>query len=155
MPSVLDHPAVGVVPSARDGTWSVVVPGGQYLIREWTWGERRRLVDLCADGAGGFDGERFAREMVALIVEPDPGAESRELVAAIALRLLGVAPGQRPLPLLEAEASFARAWGFGPRELDRQPALRLDQQLAHLPAVEHSSNAVPAGWTSIVVAGDH
>ena len=150
MTSILDQPDVEVTAWLSDGSWDVGIPGGRFHIRPWTWGERRRLIDACVGADGRLDADAFAHGLSSLVARPEPTASNRPLLAAIALRLLGVSPGQEPISLLDAEASLASAWGFGPFELDPQPAPRLDQHVARLPATATPDGA-PAGWTSIVI----
>jgi len=156
--SVLEHPDVAVSPDVRGGTWTVDVPAGRYSVRRWTWGERRHLLDACGDVANGkFDRRRFARTLCNLVVEPPPAAAPDAVVlAAVALRLLGADPDQPVLPLLDAEALFARSWRWGPAELDGQPADRLDRHGTRLAEeAQQAATAAPPrlddGWTSIVV----
>jgi hypothetical protein len=151
VPSVVELAEVAVTADLRDGTWAVEIPSGRHRVREWTWGERRRLVDSAIRPGPVLDAEAFVEGLVALLVDPVPSAPDRDLLGAVTLRLLGVAPGQQPPSLLGAEAAFARAWGFGPAELDHQPAPRLDQQLALLPPLEPTVAPHRGEWTSIVV----
>lgn len=154
MPSILEHRDVDVTPSVSDGTWSVDLPDGRFRIRPWTWGERRRLIDACAGADGRLDADAFVHGLADLVTQPPPTPPARPVIAAIALRLAGVAPGQRPMSLLDSEALLASAWGFGPLELDPQPAPRLDQQVARLPLIPPSGVAPSSAWTSIVIADD-
>lgn len=151
MPSILEQPDVEVTATPHDGGWVVEIPDGRFRIRPWTWGERRHLIDASIRADGRFDAPAFVHGLVELVVRPAPADASRRVLAATALRLLGVAPGQRPMSLLDAEAAFAAAWGFGPLQLDPQPAPRLDQQIARFPPSPSVAQAPPAGWTSIVV----
>lgn len=158
--SVLDRPDVTAGLDAGTGRWHATVGAGRYTVREWTWGERWRLVDGCTRG-GGFDRGAFVDHLLGLLVTPVPAGGDRALVAAVTLRLLGVEPGARPASLLAAEAALIRAWGVGPAELDAQPARRLDQHLAALttsPATSPAAAPVSpgwdeaAGWNAIVVS---
>lgn len=152
---VLDRPDVVVVLDPATGRWRVTVGAFAGTVREWSWGERWRLVDGCVRGApisATFDRAAFVDGLVDLLVEPTPGYDDRPLVAAVTLRLLGVDPDDRPVPLLAAEAVLVEAWRLGPAELDGQPARRLDQHLAARPRPEPAvAQEVTAGWNTIVV----
>lgn len=154
MPTVLDH-----VDAERDlatGTWRVRVGATQHDVREWTWGERRRLVSACVrPGPVGpeLDAEAFLDGLVELLVAPPPQPSQRDLLAAVTLRLCGVVPDAPAGSLLEAEARLARGWGWGPAELDHQPAPRIDE---HLGAWSGPSAATAdrSGWTGVIVVDD-
>jgi hypothetical protein len=149
--SVLDRPEVRVDPDLAQGTWTVGLPPAArpaYRVRGWTWGERRRLVDSCVVGSS-FDRERFVGALVQLLVEPRPPAEDAPVLAATALRLLGIEPDARPPSLLRSEAVLAATWGWGPVQLDPQPADRIDRHLMEL-AVSATSGTT-TGWNEIEV----
>src|SRR5690606_10513918 len=71
MPTALD--LVDVTPDLGRGTWRVAIGDRAYTVREWTWGERRRLLAACVrddDGAAALDGASFAQGVVQLLVAP-------------------------------------------------------------------------------------
>lgn len=152
MPTALD--LVDVTPDLGRGTWRVAIGDRAYTVREWTWGERRRLLAACVrddDGAAALDGASFAQGVVQLLVAPPPPSDARDLLAAVALRLCGVVPGARPAPLLESEVRLARERGWGPAELDHQPAPRIDEQLR---APAGSGAGAADGWSGVIVIDD-
>lgn len=157
MPTVLDH-----VDAERDlatGTWRVRAGAAQHDVREWTWGERRRLVSACVrPGPAGpeLDSEAFLDGLVELLVAPPPQPAQRDLLAAVTLRLCGVVPGASARSLLQAEARLAREWGWGPAELDHQPAPRIDEHLRAWSgsAAGPAGTADGSGWTGVIVVDD-
>ncbi len=148
--SVLDCDGVAVRHDPTSATWELTAAGAAFTIREWTWGERRRVIAAAVLGEGDgaiLDGAAFAAAFTDLVADPAPGAELRPVVAAAALRLLGARPDAPVRPLLESEAALAGAWRCGPAELDGQPAPRLDEHAARLQPAAPG----PPGWNSIVV----
>lgn len=144
--SVLERPEVRVESDPVTGVWTIRLGDRSYRVREWTWGERRRLVDSDVRDGTFLRGD-FVNGLVKLLVSPAPEDEEVPVLAAAALRLLGVEPQARPVPLLAAEAAFASRWGWGPAQLDRQPASRMDRHLALM-----SADAVESsGWNRIEV----
>jgi hypothetical protein len=171
--SVLDLPGVVVDADVATGGWQVALPaqaaagrpaGGpaagpaagsasQYRIREWTWGERRRLVAASMRADGRLDRARFLRRLVELLADPVPEAGEDALLASVALRLLGVGSSSWVGSLPSAEAVLARTWGWGPAELDQQPAPWVDGHLRALGG-QPTAAASQAGWTTIIVVAD-
>lgn len=140
-----------------------------WLARRWSWGERRRLLAWAAP-SGLLDAERFVAGLLDLLVTALPAAghesdaaaanpgEERDWLASVTLELLGVRPGTTAASLGHAELVAARALGWGPLELDRQPLPAADELLAAL--LEPEASAAPAvsrpeplddTWTRIVV----
>ncbi len=147
MSSVLD--AVDVTPDLSSGHWQVRFGGFEHTVRPWTWGERRRLLAASLRPGPRLDRDAFLEGLVGLLSDPPPEAAGRAVIAAVALRLCGVEPGQRVAPLLDAEAWLAQTWRWGPAELDHQPAPRIDEQLRDLAAP-----APTDGWNRIEVHDD-
>ncbi|WP_428264571.1 hypothetical protein [Haliangium sp.] len=114
----------------RTGAWSLEGWGRTHRLREWTWAERRCLVDACSP-RGRLDGARFLRAMLDLLVEPAPPADATSLYGYVCLSLLEV-PGAPQQSLTASEVALARAFGWGPRQLAEQPAAQVDRLLAHL-----------------------
>jgi hypothetical protein len=143
----LDLDGVQAWRELRSGELRVRALGVECRVREWTWGERRRLVEAALDG-GRLDRERFVDGLVELVMEPVPPAELRSLFAHVALRLLGVRGGARPPSLVESERRLARELGWTPQMIDAQAAAAIDRLVGE---VEPAEAEAPPGWTRIVV----
>ncbi len=151
--SVLDCESLRVRHDPSSATWELTAGEAAFTIREWTWGERRRVISAAVVGEGDdaiLDREAFVEGFTGLVADPVPDAGLRPLVAAAALRLLGARPGVPVPSLLETEAALAGTWRWGPAELDGQPAPRLDEHAARL----RTTSGGPPGWSSILVGDD-
>lgn len=149
VPVPVDVDGMAVRRDLRDGTWRLDAWGHAHALREWTWGERARLVDGCV-GSRGFDRHRFMDGLLDLLLDPEPPEGLAALYAYVALGLLGVRAGHRVEPLVRSQVRIARAFGWGPAELDRQPASQVDRMLEALSAPQPASG----GWNSIVVVDE-
>lgn len=146
----------------RSGTWVLDGWGRQIVVREWTWAERRRLLEVCrSDGpvnhesdvardtgrvrspsrpllgrAAGFDREHFIAGLVALCCEPVPPRSLWPVYAHVVLGLFGVDGGQ-PLPhVVGAERRLAELFGWEPDRIGGQSAVDLDRLLDGLEPAE-------------------
>jgi hypothetical protein len=147
--SILDRPEVRVELDSATGAWTVGLGDRSYRVREWTWGERRRLVDGHVRD-GGFLREAFVTALVDRLVSLLPDEVEVPVLAAATLRVLGVDPRARPILLFAAEALVATSWGWGPAQLDPQPASRIDRHVAAMA----STPAEPPGWNRIDVVDE-
>lgn len=140
----------------RSGRWELDGWGRRVVVREWTWAERRRLLEACRRGAG-LDRRHFVAGLVALCCEPVPPAELWPLYAHVVLELFGV-DGRRPLPAIAgAELRLAERLGWDPARVGPQSAVDLDRLLAELAGPTAPMNPAPAappGWRRIVIADD-
>lgn len=156
IPVPVDVRGLAVRRDVRGGTWQLSGWGHDHVLREWTWGERQRLVDGCV-GSSGLDTHAFVHALLGLLLRPAAPSGLEPLYACVALGLLGVEAGRRVEPLVDAQVRVARAFGWGPAELDAQPAAEVDRMLRA--AVAPRSATPPAtgavGWNSIVVVGDN
>lgn len=145
----------------RSGSWELDGWGQRIVVREWTWAERRRLLEACGRGPA-FDRRHFVAGLLALCCEPVPPAPLWSLYAHIVLDLLGI-DGERALPAIaRAELRLAECFDWGPAQVGPQSAVDLDRLLAELgpaPGVMTAPTAPPAmeqavplpGWRKIVV----
>lgn len=145
----------------RSGDWRLDGWGRVVVVREWTWAERRRLLEACRRGQS-LDQARLVAALVALCCAPLPPAELWPLYAHVVLGLFGV-DGERPLPAIAAaELRLAERLGWDPARVGPQSAVDLDRLLAALdpaapapPALQAppaaAAAAPPAGWRRIVV----
>jgi hypothetical protein len=147
--SILARPEVRVAAGSATESWGVDVEDATFKVRGWTWRERRRLVDSFVHG-DVFERDGFIQGLVELLVSPTPEDDEVPVLAAVTLRLLGVDPRARPPSLLASEALLAKRWGWGPAELDPQPAARIDRHLAAIPAMPLKT----PGWNRIDVVDD-
>lgn len=143
-----------------EGAWTLSGWGAVSRLREWTWGERRRLVEACTTAAG-LDSPRFLDGLLRLLVDPPPPPSLRALYGYVCLGLLGAGDDADLQPLVERELLLARACGWSPHALDSDPAGGLDRLVRALRDSEPTDRraAVPhppvaggaSGWTSIVI----
>ena len=143
----------------RSGTWVLDGWGRQVVVREWTWAERRRLLELCRS-ATSFDREHFVAGLVALCCEPLPPRSLWPIYAHVVLGLFGV-DGTRPLPqVVGAERKLAEWFGWEPDRIGGQSAVDLDRLLAGLEpdeaavrasAVQPSMTSPDPTWRRIVI----
>ena len=157
----IDVDGLSVSRDVQSGDWVLDGWGRTCRLREWTWAERRHLVDGCRAG-GEFDATRFLRAMLALLVDPAPPEDLSELYGYVCLELLQV--DAAPLQSLTAsEVRLAREFGWGPRELAEQPAMQVDRLLAYIVArgqdgqvakAEATPSPTAPGSYSIVIVDD-
>lgn len=144
--------ALQVERDLASGAFVVATPAGAKLrLREWSWGERARLIAACTV-EGQFDRARFVDAFVELLFAPSPPDEERELLACVALELLGVSEEGSRTPLAARELAFAQRLGWSPAQLDAQGAPGLDRiwaQLARTPPTQRAD-----GWNTIEVVSD-
>lgn len=143
----------------RSGNWELDGWGRRVVVREWTWAERRRLLEACRRGSG-FDRSHFVAGLVALCCEPIPPASLWPLYAHVVLGLMGV-DGSRALPsVAAAELRLAELFDWDPARTGSQSAVDLDRLLGELEPspVAHArpvAAAPPAqGWRRIVFEDD-
>jgi len=152
--SVLDHDEIVVRRDVAVANWSVEVEADRFEVREWTWGERVRLIESCLE-PNRFDRSGFTDRLVELLVEPTPSGDAVAVLAAIALRLQGVDPDAAPpATLLDSERRLIAEWGWTFDQLDKQSACRIDRHLQETPALRQAANAAGPEWNSIVVLDD-
>lgn len=147
----------------RSGAWTLEGWGARVLVREWTWAERRRLLEACRRGAS-FERETFVAGLVALCCDPLPPASLWPIYAHVVLDLFGI-DGIRALPnLARAELALAERFDWDPARVGSLGAIDLDRLLgelerprASLPrspsaTVDRTRREVPpAGWRRIVI----
>lgn len=131
-------------------------------LREWTFGERRRLLRACV-GSTGFDEGRFLEAFTQLVYSPAPPEGLRPLFAHLALSLFGVDDGPC-LSQEEADLCLARELGVLPSRSDGESAPELDRLIRSLSAGSSPSVGSAAqpgsasksndGWTRILVVDD-
>ncbi len=141
-----------------DAHFTIVGFGQEVTLREWTWGERRRLLAE-RTSTGRLDPAAFITDLLDLVCRPALPQPLQPIFAHAALLLLGVRPGQASQPtLLESELLMAEAFGWTPLAIDREPAGRLDALVAELRRRRSpASSRVPAnrfGTHHIVVNDD-
>lgn len=142
----------------RSGTWALDGWGRRVVVREWTWAERRRLLEACRRGSA-FDRRHFVAGLVALCCEPVPPGELWPLYAHVVLGLLGI-DGRRALPAIAgAELRLAERLGWDPARVGSLSAVDVDRLLAELEgpvarAVTAAPAAPPQGWRRIVIEDD-
>jgi hypothetical protein len=142
------------------GNWELDGWGRRVVVREWTWAERRRLLEACHRGSE-FDRSHFVAGLVALCCEPIPPASLWPLYAHLVLGLLGV-DGSRPLPsIAAAELQLAERFDWDPARSGSQSAVDLDRLLGELEPSMSSArsrpvapSAPPSGWRRIVIEDD-
>lgn len=141
-----------VVYDVRAGRWHCTGWGGAWALREWTWGERRRLVETCCRD-DGFDDDLFTAAVPGLLYEPEPPAELAPLFTVAALDLLDLdeAPD---VALDEAERMLAERFGWRPTEMDGEPARAIDRLLRELLPGSSTVSQRDDGWTTILVVED-
>lgn len=134
-----------------DGGWRIMLDESEFQLREWTWGERHRLISASTQ-RGRLDRSAFLDGLVALLVTPAPPHELTALFACCALKLMGVPEGAQPVPLAEAERWLAERFGWRPGDLDGERSGDIDRLLSQL-AVEGQSviphRAPGPGWKTI------
>jgi hypothetical protein len=138
---------VAVRGDPRDGGFEVAAFGSSCRLRGWTWGERKRLVELCTM-RGVLDRGLFLRAFVELVYAPAPPETLAPIFAHVALSLFGVRPETRAVPVRAAERIFAERFGWSPGAIDREQCSDLDPLLAIDSA---RSSSPPAGWNRIEV----
>ena len=144
----------------RSGSWELEGWGRRVRVREWTWAERRRLLEACVRGSS-FDRAHFVAGLVALCCEPRPASSLWPLYAHVVLGLFGV-DGGRSLPALDAaELRLAERFDWDPARVGSQSAVDLDRLVAQIeplrprPALPpRASVAPPQGWRRIVIEDD-
>ncbi|MFV8754459.1 hypothetical protein ACNOYE_28255 [Nannocystaceae bacterium ST9] len=144
------------------GIWELEGWGRRVVVREWTWAERRRLLEACRRGSG-FDRQHFVAGLIALCCRPRPASELWPLYAHVVLGLFGI-DGARPLANpASAELRLAERFDWDPARVGPQSAIDLDRLLAELepatPRARVSTPALPAavppaGWRRIVIEDD-
>jgi hypothetical protein len=133
------------------GEFELACAGARVRLREWTWGERRRLVEACARD-GRLDRSAFLDGLLELLCDPPPPVEMRTVFGFAALALLGVGGGPvSTVPLPTTEAALARELGWTPSLLDGQAASAVDRVVAALGGAAPVRAPVDDGWTRIVV----
>ena len=102
----------------EDGTYAVVVDGGEYRFRQWTWGEKNRITDAAAvadldSGQLRVDIARFNELMLATSLVAAAGMPSitpaalRDLNPVLGDTLLAIAFWVNELPAAEKKTSSA------------------------------------------------
>ncbi|MET0389344.1 MAG: hypothetical protein ABW321_25445 [Polyangiales bacterium] len=137
------------------GRYALTGFGQRCILREWTWGERRRLLAACVSH-GQLDRTRFVDALLGLLTEPTPTGPAREIYASGVLWLLGITP-ERALPqCTAAEVALAERFGWGPTALERESAVTLDRWLvqAALSVKPSAATRHESGWNQIAVHDD-
>ncbi len=131
-----------------DGTWRLTAGEKVYLLRPWTWGERRRLI-FAATRAGRLDVDAFLAGLVGLLYDPAAPEPLTPLFALAALRLMEIPDEAAAWPLSEAERALAGRYGWLPGTLESEPAGDVDRILADAAPLPVHAAPPGAGWTSI------
>lgn len=134
------------------GEFAIATPSGaRFRAHEWTWGERRRLLEG-AKSRGDFDRQTFVEGLCELVLAPAPPPEERPALACLMLELFGVSERSPRRPLVRVEVELARRFGWTPQSLDGNAAPALDA-VAALAGGDAATSDTEA-WTSIEVEGD-
>lgn len=139
------------------GLYELTGWGARHQVRPWTWGERRRLLAQHT-GAHGLDRAGFVVALLGLLMTPVPAEPLWPLYAHVVLSLMGIRPGQPPASLTDTEVLVARHMGWGPRELDAQPAPAIDRiasRLRQLAGGAAPARAPDPNWNRIVFDESH
>lgn len=140
----LEELAIGYWPGEH--VWHVHTDGLEMSLREWTWGERKRLL-LAAQRNDGLDLDALCEGFVELLYQPAPPPTLAPLFTYVGLRLFradGLAGG---LTLAEAEQRLATELGLPPSRLDVERVSDLEHWVRTL---SESGPAIPEpGWTRL------
>lgn len=135
-----------------ENSWRIGGAGDDHVLREWTWGERHRLIAACTRD-GRLDPRALIAGLVALLLTPEPVEELRDLYAYVSLRLLGVPDDHRPMALVDAEWLLAERFGWRPEDFDAEPAGAIDRLLHRLTGaakqLSEQGQGQEQGWTTI------
>lgn len=142
-----DLPEVAIDYHPGTHRWTVQADALATTLREWTWGERKRLLRASVTG-GALDADQFARSFTTLLCAPPPAAELTPLATYIGLSLFAREDGR---PIAAAERKAARALGLPPGALDGELVSDVEACLPDAPAVDAPPVAPPseAGWTRL------
>ena len=149
-------PPVESIEVRRDlerGPWIVTCGAERFEVREWTWGERARLLEACAHG-GNFDRNLFVDGLLELVVTPAPGRELRPLLALVVLQLFGVRESSPRVGLTRMEDALMRRFGWMPSRFDGEQACALDRLAAEILGDASAAAQGASTWNRIVVKGD-
>ncbi len=168
----------------EDGTYVFEVDGGRYRFRQWTWGEKNRVIDAAtvADPAGGrmrLDVARFNELMLAASLAAAEGVEEvtpaalRRLNPVLGDALLVIAYWVNELPAGKKKSlrsavrgghshpdliSFrlCREFGWTPRQVRAQRAVDVEEMVLILEEMDTLSTLVSADedTTTILIAED-
>lgn len=132
---------------AADATAEVTWRGTGYLLRAWTFGERRALLSAYLGGDGVLDTASLSDAALELLVRPVPQEPpDRDVVAlaALAWSATGGAAVPAPVPGVEPATQTVRlaaVTGWRPRDIDAAPAADVDRWFAALPGQPSAQSA--------------
>ncbi len=137
----------------RTGELEIDVLGVSCRAREWTWGERRRLLES-ASFSGRLDRALLLEGLGELCFDPAPPRSLLPVFAYVLLAAQGVRRGDRPAPLERSELELVRTLGWTPSTIDGQRAGAVDRLVAALAPPAQAAPEGGTGWTRIVVGDE-
>jgi len=134
--ATIDGQELAYSASAADGTYAFQVTGGEYRFRQWTWGEKNRVIDASTQldvetGHLRVDIARFNELMLSTSLVPSISPEAlRELNPVLGDTLLAIAYWVNEVPAQDKKrvdpGAAGAAWTSGPDALPAMSGVRLD-----------------------------
>jgi hypothetical protein len=146
------HKSIPDLPEAEAGydpaldRWHLRLGGQTFMLRDWNWGERKRLL-RAACSTGQADGGALAEGFCALLFDPIPPPELARLFAYAGLQLLGADRSPRQISLAEAEAALAMKFGLMPSAIEAERIADIDA----LVSATGPQRMPESGWSCIEI----
>lgn len=117
------------------GTVTVRVDGRVHRIRPWTFGERRRLLDVAARDRVAIDVGAVVTMAGRMLVDPPPDAGRELLLGVVALAWSAGGGASQPAPAPGVDPAtqavgVAGATGWAPEAIDAASAVDVDRWFA-------------------------
>ena len=125
--------------------WHVALGDHALTLREWLWGERKRLLHAALTERR-IDPTALAEGYCNLLYSPPPPKPLAMLFAYVGLRLFGTETRAQPRPLATAEQALADRFGCLPGALSAERVSDLDVWLDGLAPL---GGAPEPGWSRL------